>query len=85
MTKRVKEQRLEPLPGPWWVEQSKEEPTKHPSSRQRRPPPNSNRSRKLKQRPHTNKVSTLLSAHSLPVWTLADTPLNNYLDLVPSM
>ena len=77
--KQVKEQPLEPLPGPWLGEQSKEEPTKHPSSKQRRPLPNNNSSRKLKQRPHTNKVSTHLSDHSLRVWTLADTPLNNNL------
>src|SRR4029077_19445752 len=45
--KRVKEQRLELQPGQWWVEQSKEEPTKHPSSKQRRPLLNNNSSRKL--------------------------------------
>jgi len=81
--KRVKEQRLELQPAQWWVEQSKGEPTKHPSSKQRRPLPNNNSSRKLKQRPHTNKVSTHLSDHSLHVWTLADTPLNNNLGLGP--
>src|ERR1700747_3804508 len=79
--KRVKEQQLELQPGQWWVEQSKGEPTKHPSRKQRRPLPNNNSSRKLKQRPHTNKVSTHLSDHSLHVWTLADTPLNSNLGL----
>jgi hypothetical protein len=77
--KRVKGQLPEPLPGQWWVEQSKDEPTKRPSSKQRRPLPNNNSSKKLKQRPHTNKVSTHLSDHSLHVWTLADTQLNNNL------
>ena len=65
------------------LEQSKDEPTKHPSSKQRRPPPNNNSRRKRKQRPHTNKVSTHLSDHSLHVWTHADTPLNNNLGLRP--
>src|SRR5258705_508070 len=83
--KRVKEQGLELQPGQWWVEQSKDAPTKLPSSKQRRPLLNNNSSRKLKQEPHTNKVSTHLSAHSPHVWTLADTPLNNNLGLGPSM
>jgi len=83
--KRVKEQRLEQQPGQWWAEQSKDAPTKHPSSKQRRPLPNNNSSRKLKQTPHTNKVSTHLSDHSLHVWTLADTPLNNNLSLGPKI
>src|SRR5439155_24364935 len=79
--KQVKEQALERLPAPWWVEQSKRKPTKHPSSKQRRPLPNN--SRKLKQRPHTNKVSTHSSDHSLHVWTLADTRFSDNPNLGP--
>jgi len=75
--KRVKEQRLELQPGQWWVEQSKGKPIKRPSSRRRRPLPNNNSSRKPKQRPRTNRVSTNLRTHFLPAWTLADTPLNS--------
>ena len=82
--KRAKEQPLEPLPGQWWVEQSKDEPTKHPSSKRRKPLLNNNSSRKLKQRRHTNRVLTHLSAHSLHVWTLADIPLNDNLGLGPN-
>src|SRR5690348_17884952 len=74
--KQVKEQPLEPQPGQWWVEQSKDEPIKHPRSRRRRPLLNNNSSRKPKQMPHTNRVPTHLSEHSLPVWTLAVTPLS---------
>jgi hypothetical protein len=74
--KQVEEQALEPLPGLWLAEQSKDKPTKHPSSRLRRPLPNNNSSRKPKQRPRTNRVSTNLSEHSLRAWKLADTPLN---------
>src|SRR5262245_25886354 len=77
--KRVKEQAREPSLALWWVEQSKEEPTKHPSSKQRRPLPNNNSSKRLRQTPHTSKVSTHLSDHSPHVWTLADTQLNNNL------
>ena len=36
MRDSVKEQVLEPLPGQWWVEQSKEEPIKRASSRRRK-------------------------------------------------
>jgi hypothetical protein len=82
--KRVKEQRLELQPGQWWVEQSKDAPTKHPSSKQRRPLLNNNSSKKLKQRPHINKVSTHLSAHSLHVWMLADIPLSDDRGLGPN-
>src|SRR5258705_11308931 len=79
--KQVKEQPLEPRQELWWVEQSKEEPTKHPNSRRHRRPPNNNSSRKLKQTPHTNRVPTHLSAHSLRVWRLANTPFSD--NLVP--
>jgi hypothetical protein len=76
MTKQVKEQMLEPLPGQWWVEQSKEKLIKRPSSRRRRPLPSNNSSRKRKQRPRTSRGSTHLSEHSPRVWTFADTPLS---------
>ena len=75
--KQAKEQPLEPLPGLWWGAQSKEEPTKHPSSKRHRPLRNSNSSRKRNHRPHINRVSTNLSEHSLHAWKLAHTPLNN--------
>src|SRR5258708_37007129 len=56
--KRVKEQRLELQPGQWWVEQSKDAPTKLPSNKQRRTLLNNNSSRKLEEEPQTNKEST---------------------------
>src|SRR5215472_4737488 len=82
--KRAKEQALGPPQELWLVAQNKDKPTKRPSSRQHRPLRNNNSSRKRKHRPHTNRVSTPSSEHSLLAWTRADTRSSDSLRLSSS-
>src|SRR5215472_12287288 len=81
--KRAREQGPEPLRGLWWVEQGKGGLTKRPNSRQHKPRRNNSSSRKRKQTPHTNRVSTRSSGHFPLAWTLADTPSSDSPGLSP--